>query len=220
LAADASSKELTFNNDRAILLADYSEKLSQKADYPALLIPQTSAETTDTYGSSMYLKVRCFICGLSSAYKTFYNAIASDKTLTDNLKLNLTTAAVLTGVNATINGTTEKYGPYGVILYGNSVTNFSEIFKDCDDDVITSADTHLNVDDDVDGLYKDIYIPLKNVDWQAGKSYCYNLNFDFEQSDNNTPVYDGDGNEIKNLYITVSEVALDDYIPADEDFSL
>ncbi len=220
LAADASSKELTFNNDRAILLADYSENLSQKADYPALLIPQTSAETTDTYGSSMYLKVRCFICGLSSAYKTFNNAIASDTNFTGNLKLNLITAAVLTGVNATINGTTDKYGPYGVIIYGESVTDFSKIFDKCKDDVITSADAHLNVDDDVDALYKDIYIPLKNVDWQAGKSYCYNLNFDFEPSDNNTPVYDDYGKEIKNLYITVSEVALDDYIPADEDFSL
>lgn len=224
-----TSKDLTFNNDQAILLADYSEnvknngtievkdriknvKLSQNTDYPAFLVPQKS-EDGDKYGSSIYLKVRCIICGLGSEKSfndNFYAKLINDGNLTETAKLNLAIAAVLTGVNATIHGTTAKYGPYGAIVYGENVEKFSDIFPGCSDDLITSADTHLNVD--ACALYKDIYIPLKNVDWQPGKAYCYNLIFDFTPDEGSIPVYDPEGNEVKNLYITVNEVEMDNEI--------
>lgn len=217
-AATAENEYIKYGMLHSFLLADKEYQLKAKEDSTvlnaaftfkpdgsAILIPQMPKKG-GKYGSNIYLKVRCFICfisdtdglqdfldkgGITSDYKTGYASSSLSQDQYIDRSINKLDAAILTGY--------DEFGPYGTLLFGNKkVTSYDDIVPD--------------------DLYQDIYIPLTFTDgdgnllaWEPGKAYCYNLKFDFTKTDNGTPTYDGDGNEINNFVIKVNCQTIDNW---------
>lgn len=159
--------------------------------YPALLIPQKVAGGTvaaDGTMSGLFLKLSCYIAYIAdvdgfNTYLTEY--LSSYKP--SGINGYFITEGILRGRT--------NYPPSGVLLFGDYNT-FNNIMAST-----TTYKTSLKG-------WKDLYIPLPTVEWQAGKSYVYNLVFDTDAADK-TPVYDENGNEVMNVNIAISTMITD-----------
>jgi hypothetical protein len=178
---------------------------------PILLIPQHVSEGkfVDGKPTGLFLKVPCYIAYigdltgfnkyLSEYYSLKRSSYAMDAarkyytwawTDTDYSRLSYYMfKPLLYGIPISFDKTTTvRYGPYGMMLFGNTRT-------------FTSSTTYKNT-----ATYKDLYIPLPEITWKPGKSYVYNITFDTE-SGASTQVYDEDGNPVlMNISVDVTSV--------------
>jgi hypothetical protein len=176
---------------------------------PLLLIPQhvDGGSFNGKNPSGLFLKLSCYIGYIAdtdgfekylSEYMAINKEVSTGGYCTGTSITNVSWSlfrAFMKGVTWSVmdsnTGETKTfgpYGPYGMMLFGNTRT-------------FTSSTTYKNT-----ATYKDLYIPLPEITWKPGKSYVYNITFDTE-SGSSTQVYDEEGNPVlMNISVAVKSI--------------